>query len=287
MYLIIGLLSAVILYFIIGILYSSNLRVRRIEISSENAKKLTGFKIVLLSDLHGRFVGAEQKKLADAILKEKAELVVIAGDMIDAYDNDAKAASVLADKIKTAGKIISVRGNHFYKACQYAQDELENSFSCNDIITLKNERINITYNDINISIDGIDDPIAVVGYKHVPKKECLRRNRTVIKTVLERMQEDNPKSDYRIVVCHRPTDSDLFEHLYDLALCGHTHGGQLALPLGKEIIGDEARLFPEEKKQSGMHIQKKMPLVITSGIGYSNVKIRAFMPPEIIVITFG
>lgn len=289
MYFIIGFLVLIVLYFAAGMAASRNLRIREINIEDENAKGLKGFKIVLISDLHGRMLGNHQNKLVDAILEQKPNLLLMAGDMIDAYDKDAKAAKVLVEELKGKVEMIAVRGNHFYKACDAAKNEMEDAFLSNGVVSLKNERKCITYNDSKICIDGIDDPVStVVHEKGIKNKERLKRNRIVVKNGLEKMLMDNDHSDYKILLIHRPKEVDLFGHYdYDLALSGHTHGGQWALPFDIEIIGDEDTLFPPKNLHSGLHYHNKMPLIISSGIGFSNIKIRTFMPPEIVVITFG
>ena len=289
MYYIIGLLILVILYFTVGMIASIKLRIRKFYISDKNAKPLRGFCIVLISDLHGRTIGKNQRKLADAILKQKPDILLMAGDMIDAYDKDAQAAKELVSQLNGKVEMIAVRGNHFYKACKNAKSDMEDSFSSNGVTSLKNDRKCITYKDRKVCIDGVDDPIATAVHEHGDKKKTrLNRNRVVTKSNLAKMLNDNDHSDYKILLIHRPTDTDLFEHCdYDLALSGHTHGGQLALPFGIEPLGDEVSILPPKNMQSGLHYHNKMPLIITTGIGYSNIKIRTFMPPEIVVITFG
>lgn len=289
MYFLIGLFALIIVYFTAGIFASRKLRIRELNINDENAKPLNGFRIVLISDLHGRVIGKNQSKLVNAVLKQQPDILLFAGDMIDAYDKDAAAVRQLVQQLKNKVEIIAVRGNHFYKACEKAQNDMENAYAENSVISLKNERKCILYKDYKVCFDGIDDPIATAVYeKGDSKKVRLNRNSVVVKRSLEKMLNENDHSDYQILLIHRPTDVNVFEHFdYDLAISGHTHGGQWALPFGLEPLGDEVTLFPKEDMQSGLHYHNKMPLIITSGIGYSNIKIRTFMPPEIVVITFG
>lgn len=288
MYIVLGLFVVSILFFVSGAIASRNLRVREFVISNDNTKGIKGFKIVLLSDLHGRYLGKNQEKLVDEIIKHKPDLLVMNGDMVDAYDKDAKAVGKLAQMLSGKVEMIAVRGNHFYKACKNVQEDMENVFSEFGVISLKNQRKCISYKEVKICIDGLDDPRATVAYENGDRKrDMLRKNRIVVKSSLDKMLNENEHSDYKILIIHRPTDVDLFEREgYDLTLSGHTHGGQWALPFGIEILGDEVTFFPPKNMQSGLHYHNKMPLIITSGIGYSNVHLRTFMPPEIVVITF-
>ncbi len=287
MYIFIFLLCVILFIFALGVLLSRNLRVRRFNIKGESAQKVKGFRIVLLSDLHGRYIGEGQDKLARAILKENPNVVIAAGDMVDAYDKNADAAAALAEKVKGRAVFIAVRGNHFYKSDKAVQDSMEHEFDRNGVISLKNQSYKAEYNNKVILIDGYDDPLSAYNFRGISKAKVLKKNSEVIKNAVEGMSDSNQKCDYKICVCHRPTDIEEFKNAgYDMMLAGHTHGGQLALPFGIEPLGDEVSLFPRKNMQSGLHYHDKMPLIITSGIGFSNIKLRTYLPPEIIVIDF-
>lgn len=86
--------------------------------------------------------------------------------------------------------------------------------------------------------------------------------------------------DLIIAVCHSPGG---FRHTRGrgarLFLCGHTHGGQVALPGGRPIVvpgGPLARRFPH-----GVHELDGTTLFVSRGIGGVEVPFRAFAPPDI------
>ena len=288
MYLFIFLVIAVFVYFFFGIRASRKLMVRKYKIADEKSAQLKGLKIVLLSDLHGRTIGEGQKELADSIMEQSPDMVVLAGDMIDAYDEDAEPAAALVSRLAEKVNVVAVRGNHLYKADEKVRAEMELAFEKYNILSLKNQKEIISYNNSKILIDGYDDPFASGRLKDKNKKRQLNKNRETIKQAIEKtLTAEKGSYDYKIAVCHRPTEVDLFEKAgYDLLLSGHTHGGQWALPFGIEPLGDEVCLFPPKNMQSGLSLHNKMSLIITSGIGYSNIKIRTFKPPEIVVIEF-
>lgn len=265
---------------------SRKLICKRIEIKSDNINLSKGYKIVLLSDLHGREIGEKQKYLADTILAQKADVILLAGDMVDAYDTDANAAINLCKKLLGTAPIVSVRGNHFYKAGSNVQKQMNEAFDKMGIVTLTNSSMTLDAHGVLIQIDGIDDAIKDINSKEKTKKQILKETKKITIDAIEKLNEKVKKSAYRILLCHRPTEGDTFAKKgYDLALCGHTHAGQWKLPFGIEILGNEAEFFPKENKRSGLRHIEGMPIIITSGIGYSNVKIRTFNPPEIVVIT--
>jgi predicted MPP superfamily phosphohydrolase len=84
----------------------------------------------------------------------------------------------------------------------------------------------------------------------------------------------------RIFMAHEP---DLPEHLdtlqFDLALFGHTHAGQVYVPILTEIIVGKYR--------HGLYWKGKVPVYVNAGIGlegYLAPRIRWFTFPEIAII---
>ena len=71
----------------------------------------------------------------------------------------------------------------------------------------------------------------------------------------------------------------------DLVVTGHTHGGEMRLPVIGPIspIGLPIQL-PQEYDQ-GYHIYNDTPLFITSGLGTVGNRMRSFNPPEIVILT--
>jgi uncharacterized protein len=92
----------------------------------------------------------------------------------------------------------------------------------------------------------------------------------------------------RIVLMHSPDGlRDLEQHRFDLALCGHTHGGQIALPSGIPLLlpsGALCRNYPagrfvvKSEAESGT-------LIVSRGVGYSTIPLRINAAPDILAIT--
>lgn len=89
-----------------------------------------------------------------------------------------------------------------------------------------------------------------------------------------------------IAVCHAPGG---FRHARGrgalLYLCGHTHGGQVALPGGIPLLvpgGRLARRFPH-----GVHQIEGTTLFVSRGLGGVEIPFRAFAPPDIGLFDIG
>ncbi|MFI3121080.1 MAG: metallophosphoesterase [Methylococcaceae bacterium] len=89
------------------------------------------------------------------------------------------------------------------------------------------------------------------------------------------------QDDCKILLSHNPDSVDTdFQTPLSLVLSGHTHGGQVVLPL----LG--APRLPVENKaySSGLISTPKTPLFISRGIGWSTLPVRFNCYPEIAVL---
>ncbi len=89
----------------------------------------------------------------------------------------------------------------------------------------------------------------------------------------------------RIVLMHAPQGmQDLAEQQFELALCGHTHGGQIAFPNGQPVFIPPGTL--NQKFFHGrFHVgpQQQSLLLVSRGIGCSTLPVRLFADPEILL----
>ncbi len=87
----------------------------------------------------------------------------------------------------------------------------------------------------------------------------------------------------RIVLMHAPANLlDLDGERFDLALCGHTHGGQIALPGGTPLhvaVGPLSRDY----NRGRFRMEHGGTLVVSVGLGCSTLPIRLNSEPEIIL----
>ena len=85
-----------------------------------------------------------------------------------------------------------------------------------------------------------------------------------------------------IAVSHAPEGLPFVEGRgAKLLLCGHTHGGQIALPRGPVVVhGPLGRRWP-----SGLHHLAGMDLFVSRGIGLVDVPLRAYAPSDVSLFT--
>ncbi len=96
------------------------------------------------------------------------------------------------------------------------------------------------------------------------------------------MDETQP-GDTRIVLMHSPDGiAMLGDRPFDLALAGHTHGGQIALPGGRPLIVPGRPLNRTYARgRFDVDGTGARTLLVSRGIGTSAVPVRLFAAPEV------
>ena len=91
---------------------------------------------------------------------------------------------------------------------------------------------------------------------------------------------------FRLLVVHSPSGlRDLCGIRVDLALAGHTHAGQVCLPGGIPIVlpgGEGVRRFAYGRFDAAA--TGNGVLIVSRGVGYSGLPLRAFAPPEVVLL---
>jgi uncharacterized protein len=222
-------------------------------------------RIVFASDFHAGPVTHPEllNEASRAIARGKPDLLLLGGDFISPH---ARYIDGLADRLRQIdaplGKF-AVLGNHDL----YADDEyVVERLAAAGVRTLTNECVRLAPPYDRISLCGLDDP--TVGSPDAKAALC-------------------GADRARIVLMHSPEGLlALRGHEFDLAFCGHTHGGQVALPGGRPILmpgGPLNRLYPHGTHRLPRYGDATM--IVSRGIGCSSVPVRLFARPEVHVCT--
>ncbi len=226
-----------------------------------------GLKIVHISDLHyGRTINKKElNELVKKINLTKPDIVVLTGDLIDKdtnlTDKDIKIISDAFNKIDvTIGKY-AIKGNHDYKFKKW-DILIENSGFVN--LNDKYELIFANENDY-ILLSGMSTNI--YGDLKVNDKS---------KIFEEYINSSEIKPNYSILLMHEPDFVDNFDYNnFNLILAGHSHNGQVRLP----IIGAIIKPNYGKKYYDHYYRLKNTDLYVSSGLGVSEVNFRLFNRP--------
>ena len=225
-----------------------------------------GIKVVHFSDLH--FNRAISRSKVDSIVSEinliNADLVLFTGDLIDRDMNltneDYSYLTKAFSKINAKYGKYAVLGNHDYH--QY--DNVLKVFTDSGFKYLENS-YDIVYNNKNqkIFIGGVGN----VSY-----------NLDDVDKMMEFFNNENDVN-YKIILVHEPdiSDSIVDNYTVNLILAGHSHNGQVRLPIIGAIYTP-----PGAKKYYDEHYMiDDTNLYISSGIGVSSVNYRLWNRPSI------
>ena len=225
-----------------------------------------GIKVVHFSDLH--FNRAISKKKVDSIVEEinliNADLVLFTGDLVDVdmqlTNEDYNYLTKSFRNINAKYGKYAVLGNHDYhqynNVLKVFADSgfkyLENSYDI--IYNKKNEKIFIGgVGNVSYNLDNVDK-------------------------MMELFNNEND-INYKIILVHEPDISDniIDNYTVNLILAGHSHNGQVRLPIIGAIYTP-----PGSKKYYDEHYMiDNTNLYISSGIGVSAVNYRLWNRPSI------
>lgn len=229
--------------------------------------QLDGLRILHLSDLHVHPGSDLAWQIPRLVAREPHDLLCYTGDFID-IDSDIPALARLLARLPPS-RAYAVLGNHDYIPFGRAHGT-----GANDTVALRvvlaSAGIRVLANEAAPVFDGalylagVDDPATGrddIGatLAAVPNSACML------------LLAHSPDIVLRLGAC-RP----------DLILAGHTHGGQVRLPLVGMLI--TMSQLPRHLV-TGLVRYDDVPLFISRGIGYSGLPIRYGSPPEAALLT--
>lgn len=242
------------------------LRLSRVQISiSALDPILEGYTILHLSDLHQERFGSCQKRLLALICREDYDLAVITGDFLSSYSPyDFTPVAELLAGIKKP--VYSVYGNHDYQE----RDRLAKDLSDHGVVVLENAWCPVSK---ALQIAGVSDPSFSRRHPETPHKTDLKKTMTGL----------DPKV-FTLLLSHSPEILPAaVKASIPLILCGHTHGGQVKIPLLGALTTASNKLF--DPYVQGLYRQGETYLYINRGLGTSGLPLRFLSPPEVTFIT--
>lgn len=236
-----------------------------IILESEVSVKIEGFKnpvtIVHVTDLHLKSYSLRESEAVRQINSIRKDIIAMTGDFIEDAEGIRYLKTFLSE-LKNDVPIYAVLGNwdHWSGSLQRLSSTLEDY----NVKLLSNENVKETVGSSEFNIAGVDDPYTLQSDIH-------------------KALEDIEKGKPAILLAHSPQIIDeAASNKISLVLAGHTHGGQVNIPL----IGPPFIPLPEQYKKycSGQYRVEDTIMYVNRGIGTSIFNIRFLCPPEIAVI---
>ena len=225
------------------------------------AVKRRPLRIAFASDFHAG--GLTDNRLIEQACEALAELepdvLLLGGDFVAVRAEDIRRVSPMLEAIPAPLGKFAVLGNHDIRA---GHRRIESSLERSGIRLIANEHVTVRAPFGPLSICGLDD-----ATRGVPRGDLALDH----------------ASDRRIVLMHSPECLDAIgDRHFDLAVCGHTHGGQIALPWGAPILmpgGPLNRRYSRGHHELGGARPRR--LLVSRGVGCSGFPVRLFAAPEV------
>ena len=221
-----------------------------------------GFRIAFISDLHYKSLFKEKDldSLVRLLIAQQADVLLMGGDYQEGCEHVPELFAALA-KVKTPMGTYGVMGNNDYERCH---EDIVREMKRYGMHVLEHKVDTLRRNGQQILIAGVRNPFDL---KQNGKSPTLGL----------------APEDFVILLVHTPDYiEDVSVANTDLALAGHTHGGQVR-------IFDYAPIIPSHygsRFLTGLKYNTaKVPMIVTNGIGTSNRNIRIGAPSEIVIIT--
>lgn len=246
--------------------------------------KLNGLKIVMVSDIHGGSNGVTEEKIrrvVEKINEQEADIAVLLGDYVSEQFFDRSKLKMpletIADNlrgIKAKYGVYAVLGNHDdWYGDKTVRAELERV----GIRVLENEVDVLEINGEKLRLLGLKDVLKVPAKSWRIFSDEVKAVLTPTEGQGNIIAFDHSPDMLNVVSGNLLVSNDL-----KLMLAGHTHGGQVWLPIL------ERPFIPStygQKYAYGYVRSNNVDLFVTSGIGCSILPIRFGVPPEIAVLT--
>ena len=233
----------------------------------------SGLKVALLTDLH---VGAPHmglgrlRRVVERVNAEAPDLVLITGDfVIGGKDHKGGVAGggfvepePIAGELKGLRAplgVYAVLGNHDW---WYEGERVARALEGAGVRVLENQAVRVERGGRAFWLAGVAD---------------LWTRSPDVEGTLRQVASDDPI----ILFTHNP---DIFPRVparVSLTLAGHTHGGQVNLPLlGRPVVPSEFG----QRYAMGHVVEGGRHLFVSGGVGTSIIPARFRVPPEIVIL---
>lgn len=232
---------------------------------SDEGEPLT---IVHIADLHADIFTNEEKmdRYIRLVNEANPDIVVFAGDLITSGIGHVQAGAEALGNINSTHGVFAVLGDHDYWA---GTDPIVDALQQRGVTVLLNEFSSFSHRDLPISITGVTEI-----YSSRLETEALRS-----------LINEASNEGVKIVLSHQASQRLIGfsqNSKTDLLLAGHTHGGQIRIP----VFFYPFTAVREETPYVNGHWQlDEMLLNINSGLGFTLSPVRYNAPAQVSVIT--
>lgn len=229
------------------------LSVGRHEVRLAAKADLPAIRVLHLSDLHASNV-VSLDFIRSAIrsgLGLKPDLICLTGDFITARYEQTEAYAEVLSALSKAAPTFATLGNHDGGRWAAGYGGFSDTASVRAVLAASG--ITLLHNSSR-TVELKGGALQVAGLGDAWAGECQPDQ------VLPRLTDASPV----LLLSHNPDTKEMLRpYRWDLMLCGHTHGGQMRLPL----IGTPFAPVRDKRYVQGLHLWEDRWLHVTRGVG--------------------
>jgi uncharacterized protein len=244
----------------------------RLQLPSWHAEH-RDLKVAVLTDLHvgAPYMGLEKlRRVVERTNAEGPDIVFLLGDFVIGGKNHKGGVvggsfvqpEPIAEELRKLYAplgVFAVLGNHDW---WYDGERVGAALKSAGIVVLENSATRIERGGEGFWVAGIED---------------LWTRRPDVAGALRQVEGGDPV----LLITHNP---DIFPDVpsrVSLTIAGHTHGGQVNLPLiGRPVVPSKFG----QRYAFGHVVEQGRHLYVSGGVGTSNIPVRFRVPPEIVIL---
>ncbi|MGH2704913.1 MAG: metallophosphoesterase [Actinomycetota bacterium] len=236
--------------------------------------------LLQVSDLHLRLSNRALAAFVESLGDQTYDVVLATGDLLGQPEAVGRCAEILNELQATSARFF-VLGSSDYYAPNFKNyldyflgrrrhgtkrnptDELRRRLTDHGWVDLTNRTVDLPLNGTRTQITGLDDP-----YLHRDDRSLLVRD---------------PEARVALLVVHDPAPYlDAARAGFDLTVAGHTHGGQVRIPLVGAVVTNST--LPRRLARGLSRVEGSM-LHVSPGLGTGKyAPFRFLCPPEASVL---
>lgn len=248
-----------------------SIEVRHVSVTSDQWDTAApSLRIVQISDTHVERLTGRERDVVQLVNDLDPDLILMTGDYLNISNLfDAQSRE---DFRNWAGQLHARYGTYAAWGNTDLPAWRDELFDGLDVTILEDEVTTLHINGQPIHLLGLDI------HHHFIDKD---------RRALRHLAQDVPQEGFNILLYHTP---DLMPEVaatnrFDLYLAGHTHGGQIRLPVYGALM--TASKYGK-RYEAGRYREGRTTLYVNRGLGFEGglaPRVRFFCPPEITVIT--
>jgi predicted MPP superfamily phosphohydrolase len=245
--------------------------------------------IAVIADIHACYPWMSEERvgeIVDLANAQKPDLTVLLGDyvcthrFVSEYVPPGAWAEQLS-RLEAPLGVYAILGNHDWWSAAIPTEPPDNSRSVRRALAeagvplLENQSVHLSQRGRSFWLTGLGDLLA-----RVPNPRH-GHGAADLPAAMREIDDDAPA----ILLVHEPYFFTWVPERFALTLAGHTHGGQVNVP----ILGPPVSLLKRRawKYIYGEYALGERRMIVSGGLGTSLAPVRILRPPEVVMIKLG